>query len=157
MFITPSRPTIPRVLETISVTIQSLLLAMRHTASNSRLEVTGLVISVRNCKTTRSPRSRPFFRAIGCAFQNYIDFQPRVKISRVSTAVEVVPSPAKLLVAPAALLRSLDPISCARESKCTDLTTVTPSLVILGSPPSYSSATFRPPGPSVSWPTRASW
>ena len=30
-----------------------------------------------------------------------------------------------------------------------DLTTVTPSFVILGSPFSYSRATFRPPGPRV--------
>ena len=33
-----------------------------------------------------------------------------------------------------------------------DLMTVTPSFVILGSPPSYSQATLRPPGPSVTYP-----
>jgi NDP-sugar pyrophosphorylase family protein len=33
--------------------------------------------------------------------------------------------------------------------KCIDFITVTPSFVILGSPPSYSNATFRPPGPRV--------
>jgi hypothetical protein len=36
------------------------------------------------------------------------------------------------------------------------LSTVTPSLVILGSPPSYSKEMLRPPGPKVSYETWAS-
>jgi hypothetical protein len=65
--------------------------------------------------------------------------------SSLARRVEVVvPSPAKMFVLPATLFISRAPMSSALTGSIIDLTTVTPSFVILGSPASYSSATFLP-------------
>jgi len=61
----------------------------------------------------------------------------------------VVPSPANKFVLFATLFTSFIPISIPLFSLKIDLTTVTPSFVIFGSPFSYSKTTFLPPGPSV--------
>jgi len=71
------------------------------------------------------------------------------------SAEDVVPSPAYLLVLPALCFSNFAPNSCYLRAISIDLSTVTPSLVILGSPPSYSREMLRPPGPKVSWDTWA--
>ena len=106
-------------------------------------------MSLRKSRTTFKALSIPLFNAIGWAPWNSIALNPLSTSSFDIKVLVVVPSPANKFVLFATLFTSLIPISIALSSLKIDLTTVTPSFVILGPPFSYSRTTFLPPGPNV--------
>ena len=74
-----------------------------------------------------------------------------------STVAVVVPSPATSSVFLATSLTSSAPIFSHGSSSSISLAMDTPSLVIVGAPHFFSSTTFRPLGPRVTFTTSASW
>src|SRR5215468_647034 len=74
-----------------------------------------------------------------------------------STVAVVVPSPATSSVFFATSLTSSAPIFSHGSSSSISLAMDTPSLVIVGAPHFFSSTTFRPLGPSVTFTASASW
>src|ERR1700684_566965 len=74
-----------------------------------------------------------------------------------STVAVVVPSPATSSVFLATSLTSSAPIFSHGSSSSISLAMDTPSLVIVGAPHFFSSTTFRPLGPRVTFTASASW
>src|SRR5882757_5993752 len=93
-----------------------------------------------------------------------IGFAPAATLRRpsrtsacASTVAVVVPSPATSSVFLATSLTSSAPIFSHGSSSSISLAMDTPSLVIVGAPHFFSSTTFRPFGPRVTFTASASW
>src|SRR6185312_14686203 len=106
--------------------------------------------------TRSTAASMPRLRDIGFAPAATLR-RPSRTSAWASTVAVVVPSPATSSVFFATSLTSSAPIFSHGSSSSISLAMDTPSLVIVGAPHFFSSTTFRPLGPRVTFTASASW
>src|SRR5579875_3095594 len=106
--------------------------------------------------TRSTATSMPRLSAIGLAPAATLRSPSRTS-AWASTVAVVVPSPATSSVFFATSLTSSAPIFSHGSSSSISLAMDTPSLVIVGAPHFFSSTTFRPLGPRVTFTASASW
>ena len=106
--------------------------------------------------TRSTAASMPRLRDIGFAPAATLR-RPSRTSACASTVAVVVPSPATSSVFFATSLTSSAPIFSHGSSSSISLAMDTPSLVIVGAPHFFSSTTFRPFGPRVTFTASASW
>src|SRR2546423_1591430 len=152
----PSRPTASRASAITSPTSLSSLAEIDATWAISARPEMVWPMSLRRGMTRPTARSIPRLRRMGLAPWSMARMPARI-IAWASTVAVVVPSPAMSLVLVATSFTSCAPMSSNGSRRWISLAMVTPSLVIVGVPVSFSSTTLRPLGPSVTLTLSASW
>ena len=153
--ITPSLPTFAIASAIFLAMSWSPLAEMRPTCSISSFAETFLARFLMSSMTASVARSMPRFRSIGF-MPAATDFRPSRAIAWARTVAVVVPSPARSLVLEATARIICAPMFSNRFESSISLATVTPSLVIRGSPKLFSMTTLRPLGPNVTFTASAS-
>src|SRR3954470_10734050 len=128
---------------------------MMPTCAISLWSLVGLESFFSSATTDSTALSMPRLISIGL-LPAATSFEPSRKIACASTVAVVVPSPATSEVLDATSFTICAPMFSNLFSSSISLATVTPSLVIVGAPNDFSSTTFRPFGPSVTFTASAS-
>ena len=152
---TPSFPTLSIASAICSPIVVSLLAAILATWEISFLSLTGFEIFFNSSMTLSTALSIPLFKSIGFA-PAVTFFRPSLNMASANIVAVVVPSPAISDVFEATSFTISAPISSYGSFNSISFATVTPSLVIVGEPNFFSSTTFLPLGPSVTFTAAAS-
>src|SRR5437762_5816972 len=153
--ITPSLPTLSIASEMILPMSKSAFAEMAPTWAISFVVVQGLEIFFSSSTTASTALSMPRFRSIGF-MPEATNFMPSRTIAWARTVAVVVPSPATSEVLEATSFTICAPMFSNLFSSSISLSTVTPSLVMVGEPNDFSITTLRPLGPSVTLTASAS-
>src|SRR4029079_15106317 len=153
--ITPTSPTCSTARVMTSPIASSSLAANEAIRRRSSRPLIGTACSVRACRTTGTVRSMPRRSRIGLAPASTAR-RPSRTIAWASTVAVVVPSPTIPLVFIATSFTSWAPMFANGSASWISRAIVTPSLVMVGGPVSFSRTAFRPFGPSVTLTASAS-
>src|SRR6476659_1907074 len=153
--ITPTSPTCSTARVMTSPIASSSLAANEAIRRRSSRPPIGTACSVRACRTTGTVRSMPRRSRIGLAPASTAR-SPSRTIAWASTVAVVVPSPTTPLVFIATSFTSWAPMFANGSASWISRAIVTPSLVMVGGPVSFSRTAFRPFGPSVTLTASAS-
>src|SRR5262245_33334836 len=146
--ITPTSPTCSTARVMTSPIVSSSLAASVAMRNRSSRPLIGTACSVRDCRTTGTVRSMPRRTRMGLAPTSTAR-NPSRTIAWARTVAVVVPSPTTPLVFIATSLTNCAPMFANGSDSWISLAIVTPSLVMVGGPVSFSRTAFRPFGPSV--------
>src|SRR4029077_13768317 len=152
---TPDSPTCSTARVMTSPIASSSPAANEAMRSRSLRPLTATACSVNACSTTGTVRSIPRRNRIGLAPASTAR-RPSRTIAWASTVAVVVPSPTIPLVFIATSLTSWAPMFANGSASWISRAIVTPSLVMVGGPVSFSRTAFRPWGPSVTLTASAS-
>src|SRR2546425_9693935 len=148
--ITPSLPTLSIALLMMSPMVESPLAEMVPTWAISLGSLVGLVSFFSSATTASTALSMPRLISIGL-LPAATSLAPSRKIAWARTVAVVVPSPATSEVLDATSFTICAPMFSNLFSSSISFATVTPSLVMVGEPNDFSSTTFRPLGPRVTF------